>query len=93
MFNHIKFKSETTSNIISSKPLFKPLLLGPNPYINELFQSINNGQYSATKACGGEFLVALNQQTQISSPNYPAQYPTNVRCNYLIKVSSAKMNF
>ena len=61
--------------------------MGPNPYINELFQSFNNGYYSSTKTCGGEYTVALNQQTQISSPNYPAQYPTSVRCNYLIKVN------
>lgn len=36
-------------------------------------------------SCGGEFTLSLNQNLIIQSPNYPNQYDSNLRCNYLIR--------
>jgi len=49
-------------------------------------QSIYSKSSNLTTKCGGSFGFKNSNVINITSPNYPYQYNTNIRCNYLIKV-------
>ena len=43
--------------------------------------------------CGGKFNIKSGMNLTLTSPNYPSQYPTNIRCTFLVKVISNLRNW
>jgi len=57
------------------------LIFKPKDFLKE--DDFKNGKMK----CGGVYELGINRTVFISSPYYPTQYPTNIICNYFVKVS------
>ncbi|KAK3087799.1 hypothetical protein FSP39_010701 [Pinctada imbricata] len=76
--------------LVSSRRCGYPGLRAHNPPTIPITQrsrrTYNCGVKQPPHYCGGIFDVAIGQEVQIKTPNYPSPYPVNKTCRWLFRV-------
>jgi len=77
----VKFKSDVSENRLGFQANWKWLPTGISPAYSK------TDRHQSSSACGG---VLTGEKGEISSPNYPAFYPPNSDCIWVIKPASGR---